>query len=191
MSDEKKFCYHCGANLPQGSVYCPECGSPVDDSEPQRAEYTAQPVNQGPSTSSGAVPVLILIYGIISIIGGLLVILFGMSIDSIMDMMKEAYEAGTISEADYNNIINALKAINMMACTIIGVIQISSGILAVIAGSWSNNLKNWKNSVILCGVAAILPAFTFPFDPVTAVILPVVGLIMTYLIYQMRDKFTS
>ncbi|MBO4357174.1 MAG: zinc-ribbon domain-containing protein, partial [Candidatus Methanomethylophilaceae archaeon] len=26
MSDEMKFCYRCGANLPQGAEFCPECG---------------------------------------------------------------------------------------------------------------------------------------------------------------------
>ena len=30
MSNDIKFCYKCGANIPEGSAFCPECGSRLD-----------------------------------------------------------------------------------------------------------------------------------------------------------------
>ncbi len=192
MSDEMKFCYRCGANLPQGAEFCPECGYRLGEnpSAEPRAEYTATRVDNA-SMKIGMAPTLIMIYGIISIIGGIFTILLGMSIDSMLDILKEMYEEGSITEADYDNMVALFKQLNMIACTAIGVIHITSGILAIISSTWASKLVKWKGSVVLCGVAALLPAFEFIFDPFMAVALPVVGFLMTYLIYQKRDLFVS
>ena len=190
MSDEIKFCYKCGANIPEGSDFCPECGASLNR-DVNRTEYTAVPSNSAKKGDAGFAPILIMIYGIIAIIAGIIVIAFGMSIDSFLDMMAQAVADGIISDDDYEIILSLMRGINMMTCTLLGILMISSGIFALISGIWSSSLKNWKLSVVFCGVASILPIFSITIDPLSAIILPIVGFLMTYLLYQKKDIFIS
>ena len=191
MSDEIKFCFKCGANVPEGSAFCPECGASLTGNNDNRTEYTAVPTKSAQNADGGIVPILIMIYGVLAIIGGLLVIIVGISVDSLINMMEAAVEQGTISAEEYELFVELTKSLNMLACTLIGVLLISSGVLALISGIWSSNLKNWKLSVLFCGIAALLPALSIMFDPITAVILPVVGLLMTYFLYSKKNDFQS
>jgi hypothetical protein len=192
MSDEVKFCYKCGANLPAGADFCPECGANVGSAngDSTRTEYTARPVRDAKDAIS-PFPMLIMIYGVLSVIGGVLIFIVGISIDAILNMMLEALKEGYITEEDYELFVSYTKLLNIYACTTVGVLHILSGILAFLAGSWASDLVKWQSSVVCCAVAAILPALYFVFDPYTAILLPVIGLLMTYILYSKRDLFTS
>lgn len=191
MNDQVKFCYRCGANLPEGAVFCPECGSSIDGSEPTRTEYTAQPVNSGSRNTLGAVPTLTLIYGILAIIGAVFTILMGMSIDTILNMARDLYEEGAISESDYNTIITLFQTFTKIVFTAVGIILAISGAFAIWASQEASKMQSWNKTIALYGIAALTPAFMAPFDLVTAIILTVVGLIMTYLVYTHKNDFAS
>jgi hypothetical protein len=45
--------------------------------------------------------------------------------------------------------------------------------------------------MVCCAVAAIITIFIIPFDIIIGIILPVVGLIVTYIIIKDKDKFVS
>ncbi|MBR0376139.1 MAG: zinc ribbon domain-containing protein, partial [Firmicutes bacterium] len=44
------FCRHCGSQIPDNTVLCPNCGAPVEPPEPQqsRPEPYQQPVQERP-----------------------------------------------------------------------------------------------------------------------------------------------
>lgn len=193
MSNENKFCIRCGATLPDGSVFCPECGAAVDGSQPPREV----PSNRNVSTKKNPlspVPVLILIYGVLAALGAIMLFILAISVDGILEMLKEMADSGQISQADYQSIKDLFDSYSMPIQTVfflMGAIFLASGAAAIMAGASASELKEWKRTVTLCGVAAVVPFFLAPFDILNAVILPAVGIIMTYMIYKHKDDFKS
>ena len=194
MSDQIKFCYRCGANLPEGSVFCPECGF--------RLESTGQPeslVSQTPPTVKkksplGPVPIMILIYGILAIVGGISSILVGFSIDALIQMMDELYVSGQITYEDLQTFKDAIYQFGASPSVVFlytGCLMLSSGIFAVVSGAKANNLKDWKISFWCCIAASVLPIFLIPYDLFSAIILPIVGFLMCYQIYKYKDSYSS
>ena len=194
MSDEFKFCYHCGANLPDGSAFCPECGAKLDvESMPAANISRPAPTTSGKNPLS-PFPILILIYGILAIIGGLVSLLFAISIDSLLETLDEMVKAGQIDQAAYDELYNAINSFFVspqVAFSWMGCILLASGILATLAGVKSSDLKEWKISVSCCAAAAALPLLLLPFDILNAILLPLVGFLMTYMLYKNKDKFNS
>ncbi len=194
MSDQIKFCYQCGANLPEGAVFCPECGASIDGKGPERVEYTATPV-RAKKDALGPVPIITLIYGVVAVLGAIFTIILGITFDAILDMLDQMVKNGTISESDYQRVWDLAHSFGSMTIqvvfTAIGLLLAISGILAIFAGSSAGDLKNWRRTVVLYGIASLVPAFMVPFDILLAIILPAVGLIMTFIVYKHKDDFIS
>ena len=193
MSDEIKFCYKCGANVPEGSSFCTECGASLNGGNTNRTEYTAVP-NNG-SNNMGAIPILLLIYGIVAIIGAIFLIIIGISFNMIIETLKEFVESGALSEDDYEEVMKLISQIGtdtiMLYCTAQGAILIISGVLALIAGHFANKQMNYMTTIVCCGVSAVITFFIIPFDLFFGILLPVIGLIVTYAIYKRKDNFIS
>ena len=198
MTDnEVKFCYKCGASIPEGADFCPECGASIRPDNEPRAEYTARPTN--PTKSDlGAVPVLIMVYGVLAVIGAIIVLIFGASLDSFIDMLKELVKQGTLSPQEYDDLMKMLglvseAAIEAMRLQIIitGVLMIISGIAAIVSSNFCGKMQNFKTAFGACVLAAALPLLSLIFLDVTGLIVAAVGFVMCYLIYQKKDLFTS
>ncbi|MBR1452035.1 MAG: hypothetical protein IJ592_00870 [Candidatus Methanomethylophilaceae archaeon] len=110
MTDEVKFCYKCGASLPNGAGFCPECGASLradgENVVPERTVRTA-PTRQD---SLGAIPVLILVYGIFALIVAFFAFMSGVMLDTMLDMLKDYAERGLISQDDYNQFLELIGA---------------------------------------------------------------------------------
>ncbi len=193
MSNENRFCYRCGATLPDGSVFCPECGTAVDGSQPPR-EFTPNRTVSSKKNPLSPVPVLIMIYGVLAALGAIMLFILAISVDGILGMLEELAKSGQITWDDYNSIKDLFNSYSMPIQTVfflMGAIFLASGAAAIMAGAGASDLKEWKRTVTLCGVAAVIPFFLAPFDILNAIILPAVGIIMTYMIYKHKADFKS
>lgn len=182
MTDDARFCYKCGANLPEGSEFCPECGARTQgNSGEERAEYTAQPT-RSKSQDAGILPILMAIYGILSIIFCFMLISMGLSIDALLSMLTDmAVENPSMAE-DINRIKELLLSVNF---NFVAIVMLLSGICALISYAGASKLEHFQRTIIFCAVATALPAFTYD------IFLVIIGVIVTVLLYTKKDKFVS
>ncbi len=191
MSGENKFCVKCGANLPEGSAFCPECGASVGNNDnASRAEYTAAPT-YNEKKDLGAIPLLIRIYGVVAVLGSIMILLMGSMTDSLVEMIKIAAEQGAIDPSEAEIAITFLTSLSISFFAMISIPLLLSGIFAIISSIYAYKLDKWRNAVTFCGIAALLPVMFFLLFPVMSLILTAVGLLMTYMLYQDRSQFIS
>lgn len=198
MTDEVKFCYKCGASLPEGADFCPECGASVrtdaDGSRPEPAVRSAPSNRDG----LGAIPVLILIYGIFALIMAVFAFMTGAFFDTMLETLKSYVKSGLISQQDYDQIIEMIGATSDAAIQEIkirlmieGVLFALSGIAAIISSRFCGKLENYKMAFTMCIVASALTVIMVFVGDISGLLLAVVGFVMCYLIYQNKSKFTS
>lgn len=194
MADDFKFCYKCGAELPEGSDYCPECGSPLNDSDVKRdqPEYVAQLV-ESKSNGLGAIPILMFVYGVIAIFGSIMFMMTGLLLDMIIQTLENMVEQGLISDSDYATfaaLFTTMTAEVMKLVLIVeGLLLLLSGISALVSGRYASKLVKFKLCFTLCLLASLLPLGLLPFDVLMGIALPVVGFIICYKIYSSKDMF--
>ena len=198
MTDEVKFCYKCGASLPNGAGFCPECGASVNaDGEravPDSAGRTAT-VRQD---SLGAIPVLILVYGIFALIIAFFAFMSGIMLDTMLDMLKDYAERGLISQDDYNQFLELIGATTEAGKTALktnliieGIVFALSGIAAIVSSHFCGKLENYQMAFYMCIAASALTLVIVFIGDISGLLLAVVGFVMCYLIYQNKYKFTS
>ncbi len=202
MSDYKiKYCFKCGAELPEPSDFCPECGANLTGKEePQRAEYTARPTQEPPKGDMGIIPILIMVYGVLAIVAGIFMIMVGMSIDSIITIAREYAESmDPQTRTEILAVIEVLAQLNMIYFTAIAILMMLSGIFALVAGHLAGKVSSWKTALVCCLVASLVPLFSIPLDMsfhvsgsmIGTILISAIGLLMTYFIYAAKDKFIS
>ncbi len=185
--EENSFCTSCGYNLPEGATFCPQCGAnvngPASGYDPRRG-YDSRP-------KMGFL-ILILLYGVFATILGLLDTLSYMSlteetyqatIDMLSDML--GMDASEIMPAWYDNMPRDMAISS--ACMML------SGMVAVVCYVKTKKADDFRMSVLLCAVASVLPLgmAIYPSNMGTAVILCVIGLLMTYLMYSKKEAFSG
>lgn len=202
MSDYKiRYCFKCGAELPEPSDFCPECGANLTGKEePQRAEYTARPTQEQPKGDMGIIPILIMVYGVLAIVGGIFMIMLGMSIDSIITIIRDYAESvDPQTKTELLAVIEVLAQLNMIYFTALAILMMLSGIFAIFAGHLSGKVSSWKTALVCCLVASLVPLFSVPLDLsfsmsgglIGTILVSAIGLLMTYFIYSAKDKFIS
>ncbi|MBQ7979107.1 MAG: zinc-ribbon domain-containing protein [Candidatus Methanomethylophilaceae archaeon] len=198
MTDEVKFCYKCGASLPDGADFCPECGASLradgENVVPERTVRTA-PTRQD---SLGAIPVLILVYGIFALIIAFFAFMSGIMLDTMLDMLKDYAERGLISQDDYNQFLELIGATTEAGKTALktnliieGIIFALSGIAAIVSSHFCGKLENYQMAFYMCIAASALTLVIVFIGDISGLLLAVVGFVMCYLIYQNKYKFTS
>lgn len=181
MADDRNFCYKCGMNLPEGADYCPECGTPVHGDGGPRAEYTARPEARR-SSDMGALPILMTIYGVIAIVMFFVLLLTGLSLNSILQILEEMAESDP-SMADYiKTLTEMMISYNF---TFAAVIILISGIFALISASDVSKQQHFQRAMICCGIATVVPLFTLD------ILLTIIGIIVMVVMYSKRDYFIS
>lgn len=182
MTEENRFCVRCGARLPEGAEFCPECGASVDGGG--NPYVSQQPYQPRQSTAVPKMSIYILIYGVLAVIFGLM----------------SLYEGAILSEADWNTMMDMYEQMGFEGILppwdeffrtqmlISGACMILSGACAL-AGYWFCRQRGPRmHVVILCAVASVL---TLGMMDVTAVITLIIGLFVTYMVYNDKTGFAS
>lgn len=181
MNDERKFCTSCGAMLPAGAEFCPECGAGVGGNARSYAGRTY-------ANTSGRIPgvniakPLLLIYGVLAII---------MAVTFL-------YNGYILDEALYNEIVDMYLDMgvqmppwddfNKTQMMVAGAFMLTSAVIALMSYWFCKNRGPKRNAVVSCAVASLL---VLGVMDVTAVIMLVIGFIVTYMIYKDDASFDS
>lgn len=191
MTEENRFCVVCGANLPEGSMFCPDCGASVSGDAPSRSfsRNVAGPVKGG----SAIVPVFILVYGAIGLIIGLLELADSIVID------QASYQA------IIDNINKAMIDYGMDPVQILPewtdstkLLLITSAVFGTLSplaalGSYYFCYKTGpkKKAVQLCIAATVLILGLCAFSIYLTFAIPcfIIGAIMSYLLNNSSDVF--
>lgn len=193
MNDENSFCVSCGAKLPAGATFCPECGMSVNGDAPPRdpsSMRTAGPVKGG----SAVIPIFILVYGILGLIVGVSTLIESMAMDqaayqSMIDSINQSLiDSGMDPVQVLPDWTDTIK-IQMIAAAVFGTLSPLAAI-----GSYYFCYKTGprKTAVQLCVAAAvlILGLCAFPVYAMFAVPCFIIGAIMTYVLHNSSDVFT-
>jgi len=194
MADDFKFCYKCGVELPEGSDFCPECGNRVDPTAAAgRTEYTATPV-QEKKGNLGAVPIMVMIYGVLAIITAVFFAIVGLTLEALIQMIINAAEQGVIPEEQAEELLALISQITIgtlqLYMVICAAFMALSGILALVSGHYAGRMVKFKLCFASCVIASLLPAMLITVMPFSFV-LTIVGLLMCYFIYSKRESFTD
>ena len=185
MGSEYNFCTRCGAELPKGSDYCPECGQCfVEDTDRMVKNVARNPLM--------FFIVLLALYALFSIVEGLYVMVFNdvfiSSIETIYGMEIEEYleRIGVDSLAQYSDIL--FKE---------GIVDLISGSLAAVTVLLCVRLRYWKAAVFLSLAASLIIPVSLIFMPwkmvqaewITIALQVLVGLMVTRGIYRCKMIF--
>ena len=185
MGSEYDFCTRCGAEMPKGSDYCPECGMCY-------VEGTDRMVQNVARNPLMFFIVLIALYTLFSIVEGLYVILFNdifiASIETIYDMSIDDYleRIGVDSLAQFSDILFRE-----------GIVDLVSGSLAAAVLALCLKLRHWKAAVFLCLAATLAIPVSLAFMPwkmiqsewITIALEVLVGLMVTRGIIRCKNLF--
>ena len=185
MGSEYNFCTRCGAEMPKGSDYCPECGMCY-------VEGTDRMVKNVAHNPMMFFIVLMGLYALFSIVEGLYVILFNdvflSSIETVAGTDLETYLAkiGVDSVDQFKDIL--FKE---------AIVSIVSGSLTVVATILCLKLRYWKLACILCFAATLAIPASLLFMPwkmiqsewITIALQMLVGLMVTRGIVRCRLLF--
>lgn len=182
MTEENRFCVRCGARLPEGAEFCPECGASVGGGG--NPYVSQQPYQPRQSTAMPRMTTYILIYGVLAVIFGLI----------------SLYTGATLNEADWNSMIDMYEEMGFAGVLpawddffrtqmlVAGACMVLSGACAF-AGYWFCRQRGPRMYVVVaCAVASVL---TLGMMDVTSVILLIVGLFVTYMVYTDKTGFAS
>lgn len=180
MTDENKFCTACGAMLPEGAEFCPECGAGIGGrSNPHAyAQGPGYPMQQ--RSGPPAVSILILVYGVIAAILGLSTVYLGL----------------TFTEADFQALVDQYEAMGMVLpfewsdsfssdMLFTGGITIISAISALVSYWFCYKRGPKTYAVIACAVATV---FSYGMISIVSI---AIGAIVTFLLYRDDKGFTS
>ena len=180
MTDENKFCTACGAMLPEGAEFCPECGAGIGGRTNPHA-YA-----QGPSYAtvqrSGppAMSLLVLIYGVFALILGIVSVYLGF----------------TFTEADFQELVEQYEAMGMVfplewsdsfssEMLLTGAVTMASAACALISYWFCYKRGPKTYAVVACAAATVLSF------GVMSVVTVVIGALVTFLMYRDTKGFTS
>ncbi len=179
-------CQNCGTMVPAGASKCPSCGepfegfgaSPVDTVYYGRQGYGKRPDNLGP------MPKLILAYGIIALIFGVLCMVSSMTIDGSWNNI-----AGDDGKY-YGLTLDGFKSMVQL----LGAIFIASGACAVVSGFLSGRRVMFMASFVLCTLSALLALAMCIADRglfALGLVMFLIGVFMANRIRVNRDSFSS
>lgn len=179
MNDDKRFCTACGALLPAGATFCPECGAGTDGSSNPYAGR-AQPYRAPQSQGGSIAKTLLLVYGVLAIVMAIAFLYNGIVLNEAMynEMMQMYWDMG-IEMPAWDDFIKT----QMMAA---GAFMIMSA-LAALASYWFCKKRGpKKNAVMSCAIASVL---VLGMMDVTAIIMLIIGCLVTYMLYKDNTGF--
>ncbi|MBQ2486669.1 MAG: zinc-ribbon domain-containing protein [Candidatus Methanomethylophilus sp.] len=193
------FCPACGANLPENSTFCPECGHRIGD-EQSFSQQSGAGYGYGYATDRSPMTrlqgkllvafIFVLIYGIMSIFGGLSLLTINDAFVDQLDQMLQDAGQGTFEEFMSSMGYNMTKSEFIEMCRVSAVVSLVSGALCIAANVFMYKHTKRIITTVLVAAAALVNFGTVTYSGFFSVFLNVViGLIMAYLVYASSDSF--
>lgn len=194
MNDENNFCVSCGAKLPAGSTFCPECGMSLNGDAPPRNPSdmrTAGPVKGG----SAVIPIFILLYGVLGLIVGVSTLMQTIAIDQaayqeLIDSINQMFiDAGM----EPVQILPEWSDTTKMLMIVAAVFGTLSPLAAIGSYYYCYKMGPRKTAVQLCLAATILILGLCVFTEYAFCAIPcfIIGAIMTYVLHNSSDVFMT
>lgn len=191
MTEEHKFCTGCGANLPEGAQFCPECGKGVNGSTNPYQTYGG-PNQYGQPVGKSTIPTFILFYGVAGLVYGLIMLVESASLSEEYwnEMIEMISNISGIDASQYFPVWSDSIRTTMIVSSIFGTVSPLCALVSYYF-CWKNG--PWKNAMIFCGLATALIlgigiATQFLW---TGVLLFIIGLYVTYRLYLDKDRYAS
>lgn len=183
MESENRFCVACGAMLPDGAEFCPSCGANVrNGGNPHISGPQPQYVRTGTwNSGKPKMTVLILAYGILATLMGLLFLVMGSSITE--ELYQEILSMGFPYDMTMDQFVQLVL--------ITGAVFLVSGLLALASYVFCNKKGPKKYAVTLCLLASLVPLGTLAVQDVTGIFLFIIGALVTFMLYNDRNGFES
>ncbi len=186
MDNDLGFCPHCGAYLPRGAEYCPECGrSFVKESESARYD------NLRPNPLFFFM-IMLAIYAGFSIVEGIVAVFFN---DMLMTNIERIY-GSNIEKYLANMGLDSLSQLGDILYKE-GIVSLIDGILVAVVFVLCKVRRYWKAAVAICLLASFFLLTSLIFMPekmmrseaLSLVLQMAVGLLITRGIYIGRIVF--
>jgi len=193
MSDDIKFCYKCGAELPSNASFCPECGNTIMALRPGENASAVETAQAPKNSTLKTVSILTLIYGILAVLGAVMIVILAFTIGSLEDMMYDYWQDGLITEDDYNTFEGAIHGFIWDVKDIFlytGIIYLISGAFALLAANGTHKRENFKMTLAFFIIATAAPAALIFID-LSSILYVVVGVVMCYLVNKNKAEFQS
>lgn len=183
---EDKHCVRCGESIPAGSEYCPTCGAALDGTAYDRSQdFYRNRVGFGrKEVDLGKTPTLILLYGVIATLIGIVITAESGSVESIWNEVAD----------DSGLYFGLTMAQTETALLFTGVFLLLSGLCAIVSGYLANKMVQYRLCLILCVLACVLPLFMaigLVNMIIWGIILLLIGAAMAYRIYSCAEGFSS
>lgn len=194
-----KFCTRCGKMLPEGSVFCPECGHQVGGEPGQGGNDNGwgycgtygdagfERAKTGPSFAF-----IILLYGILAIFMGASDVVSGLGMNEstyqeLIDMISQ------MLGMDASGYLPEWTPNTGLLMTLSSLFMLISGVLAVVCYYFCRKAKSWKTATILCAASAVavLGMGSYSAYLSMGVMLFIFGAIVTFLVYSRKDTFSG
>lgn len=192
MSEENRFCTACGASLPEGSVYCPECGRPVGGGANPYAAGPAPGYREPAMGRKSSTPLFILLYGAFGLVFGLLTLSDGITINE--QVYNEMLDYVTqITGMDASSVMPAWSDSMKTQMIVSGAFMVASPVCALLSYYFCWRNGPWKNAIVLCVLADVLVLGVCAYFEYIVIALPlfVIGLFVTFRLYNERPRFAS
>ena len=186
MDTDYGFCTHCGAELPEGAQYCPECGTSfVKGSDIPNINYRGY-------SPLKFILILLGIYAFVSIGEGIYSAFFN---DMLMDTLRN------LNGGDLSSYLSSLglQTEEQLAEILYkeGILTLIDGIIVLMVFILCYTYRHWKMAVALCVIASFLLLIAFAFMPVemmkseavNTILQVIVGLLISRGIYINRSLF--
>ena len=179
----ERHCDRCGNLIPEGSDYCPTCGAGIDGCSPTDAcIYRGRKGYDKKEDDLSKVPLMMIVYGIIALVGGLLMFYNGSTIESSWTSIADS--EGLYAGLTMDQFVNL--------ATRAGMAFIISGVCALISGFLANKRMMYVPCIALCIVSSVSVMILISADIMFilfSIILMVIGLMMAMKIRNNRDSF--
>ena len=186
MDTDYGFCTHCGAELPDGAQYCPECGTSfVKGSDAPNIDYRGyRPLS--------FILIMLGIYALASIGEGFYAAFFN---DMLMDTLRN------LNGMDMSSYLSSLglQTEEQLAEILYkeGILTLIDGIMVLVVFVLCLRYRFWKMAVALCVIASFALLIGFAFMPVemmkseaiNTILQVIVGLLISRAIYVNRSLF--
>ncbi len=177
MSTESKFCTGCGCNLEPGMQFCPQCGTVVAGSASEE-QYRQQMSELDKVLEQGRINWIVFalaIYAIPVTIAGVISLIDANATANLI--WSNADFQRWIAEHSYDLTLDAVRTSILAAAGL----SLASGLCALVSMICVLKRRMWKVAVAACLLASVL-CFWSIFGLF-------IGLLVTWLVYSVRDSF--